>query len=108
MTHTSLLLIWHTPPTRDEEFEDYEEYEDCYHFEEYEEYEEDEDYEEYEDYHYFEQYEEDEGYKDCGNYEYCKNLKTIVKIVSLWITMMLAQTWKCYLTSAAAYDDFEE
>ena len=107
MTHTSLLLIWHTPPTRDEEFGD------CYHFEEYEEYEEDEDYEEYEDYHYFEQYEEDEGYKDCGNYEYCKNLKTIVKIVSLWITIKLAQKWKCYLTSAtaataaAADDDFE-
>ena len=86
MTHTNLLLIWHTPPTHDEEFGDYEEYED------------------YEEYYYFGQY---EGYKDCGNYEDCKNLKTIVKIVSLWITMMLAKTWKFNLTSAAA-DAFEE
>ena len=46
MTHTSLLLIWHTPVTHgDEEFEEFEENEDYY---------------------YFDQYEEDEGYKDCA------------------------------------------
>lgn len=43
MTHTSLLLIWHTPPSRDEEFGDYEEYEDYYYFEQYEEHEDDKD-----------------------------------------------------------------
>ena len=37
MTHTNLLLIWHTPSTRDEEFGDYEEDEEYYNFEQYEE-----------------------------------------------------------------------